>query len=118
MAEELGVPMRLSALTREDMEEAVARGQGESDSRSFLKLQLERAGVGIEVAQERIEGREGRGQLTFHQTRSGKQNRTSHGNYPQWISILQLGPAANFTGHARRDPLFKAPAPSRMVGGQ
>ena len=27
------------------------------------------------------------------------------------------GPAANFTGHARRDPLFKAPAPSRMVGG-
>ena len=49
MAEELGVPMRLSALTREDMEAAVARGQGDEDSRSFLKLQLERAGVGIEV---------------------------------------------------------------------
>ncbi len=28
-----------------------------------------------------------------------------------------LGPAENFTGHARRDPLFTAPAPSRMVGG-
>ena len=55
MAEELGVPMRLSALTREDMEAAVARGQGDEDSRSFLKLQLERAGVGIEVEKERIE---------------------------------------------------------------
>lgn len=28
-----------------------------------------------------------------------------------------LGDAANFTGHARRDPLFSNPAPSRMVGG-
>ena len=28
-----------------------------------------------------------------------------------------LGPEANFTGHARRDPLFTNPAPSRMVGG-
>lgn len=28
-----------------------------------------------------------------------------------------LGPGANFTGHARRDPLFTNPAPSRMVGG-
>lgn len=27
------------------------------------------------------------------------------------------GPEANFTGHARRDPLITAPAPSRMVGG-
>lgn len=55
MADELGVPMRLSALAREDMEAAVARGQGDEDSRSFLKLQLERAGVRIEVAKERIE---------------------------------------------------------------
>lgn len=29
-----------------------------------------------------------------------------------------IGPETNFTGHARRDPLFTAPAPSRMVGGQ
>jgi quercetin dioxygenase-like cupin family protein len=28
-----------------------------------------------------------------------------------------IGPAANFTGHARRDSLFTNPAPSRMVGG-
>ena len=28
-----------------------------------------------------------------------------------------LGPATNFTGHVRRDPLFKTPPPSRMVGG-
>lgn len=27
------------------------------------------------------------------------------------------GPATYFTGHARRDPLFTNPAPSRMVGG-
>jgi quercetin dioxygenase-like cupin family protein len=27
------------------------------------------------------------------------------------------GPAANFTGHVRRDTLFANPAPSRMVGG-
>jgi len=28
-----------------------------------------------------------------------------------------IGPKANFTGHARRDPLFTNPAPSKMVGG-
>ena len=28
-----------------------------------------------------------------------------------------IGPASNFTGHARRDPLFTAPAPSRLAGG-
>lgn len=54
MAEELGVPMRLSALAREDMEAAVERGQGDEDSRSFLKLQLERAGVAISVPPERV----------------------------------------------------------------
>ena len=37
------------------MEAAVARGQATRISRSFLKLQLERAGVGIEVEKERIE---------------------------------------------------------------
>lgn len=37
-------------------------------------------------------------------TRNGSQNSS-------------IGPEANFTGHARRDPLFKTPAPSRMVGG-
>ena len=28
-----------------------------------------------------------------------------------------LGPAANFTGHARRDPLYAAPAPASLVAG-
>lgn len=54
MAAELGVPMRLSEAAREDMEAVVARGEGEGDSRSFLKLQLERAGVEIRVPKERV----------------------------------------------------------------
>lgn len=37
---------------------------------------------------------------------------TRNGSQPS-----SVGPAANFTGHARRDPLFTNPAPSRMVGG-
>lgn len=28
-----------------------------------------------------------------------------------------IGPEVNFTGHARRDPLFTTPAPARMFGG-
>lgn len=28
-----------------------------------------------------------------------------------------LGPAENFTGHARRDPIYRAAAPSRLVAG-
>ncbi len=55
MAEELDVPMRLSRMTKEDMEAAVSRGQGDEDSRSFLKLQIERAGVQIELPKERID---------------------------------------------------------------
>lgn len=50
MAEELEVPVRLSSLTREDMRQTVEeRGMSEWDSRAFLQLQLERAGVEIEV---------------------------------------------------------------------
>jgi 3-hydroxyisobutyrate dehydrogenase len=55
MADELGVDMRLSKATSEDMEAVVARGEGDGDSRSFLKLQLERAGVEIDVPEDRIE---------------------------------------------------------------
>jgi 3-hydroxyisobutyrate dehydrogenase len=51
---ELGVPMRLANLTREEMTEALGRGWGEQDSRSFLKLQLERAGVSIAVDPDRL----------------------------------------------------------------
>ncbi|MBL8589264.1 MAG: NAD(P)-dependent oxidoreductase [Methylobacteriaceae bacterium] len=54
MADELGVPMRLAQATREDMEAVVARGEGEGDSRSFMQIQIERAGVKIGVPRERI----------------------------------------------------------------
>ena len=47
--------MRLANLTLEEMTEALARGFGEQDSRSFLKLQLERAGVTIAVDPERLQ---------------------------------------------------------------
>jgi 3-hydroxyisobutyrate dehydrogenase len=54
MARELSVPIRLADLTLQEMTEALQRGFGEQDSRAFLKLQLERAGVQIAVDPERI----------------------------------------------------------------
>jgi len=55
LGRELGVPMRLASLTMDEMTEALGRGFGEQDSRAFLKLQLERAGVNIAVDPERLE---------------------------------------------------------------
>jgi 3-hydroxyisobutyrate dehydrogenase len=55
LARELGVPMRLGNMTLEEMTEGMARGWGEQDSRAFLKLQLERAGVEMGVDPERIQ---------------------------------------------------------------
>ena len=55
MAKELGVPMRLANLTLEEMTEALARGFGEQDSRAYMKLQLERAGVSVAVDPERLQ---------------------------------------------------------------
>jgi 3-hydroxyisobutyrate dehydrogenase len=55
LARDLGVPMRIAGLTLAEMSEALGRGWGENDSRSFLKLQLERAGVAIAVEQARID---------------------------------------------------------------
>jgi 3-hydroxyisobutyrate dehydrogenase len=55
LAKELGVPMRLANLTLEEMTEAITAGFGEQDSRSFLKLQLQRAGVEIAVDAERLQ---------------------------------------------------------------
>lgn len=52
---ELGVPMRMAGLTLAEMTEAMAKGMGELDSRAFLQLQLQRAGVKIEVPQDRID---------------------------------------------------------------
>jgi 3-hydroxyisobutyrate dehydrogenase len=55
LAKELGVPMRLANMTMEEMTEALGRGYGEWDSRSFLQLQLQRAGVTIAVDADRLQ---------------------------------------------------------------
>ncbi|MEV7136374.1 NAD(P)-dependent oxidoreductase [Arthrobacter sp. NPDC093128] len=55
LAEELGVPMRLANLTLEEMAEGLGRGFGGEDRSSFLKLQLERAGVSIAVDPARLQ---------------------------------------------------------------
>ena len=49
LAAELGVPLRFGNLVREEMTEAMGRGYGDRDVRSFLTLQLERSGVKIAV---------------------------------------------------------------------
>ena len=54
MARETGVPMRIAGLVHAEMTEALTRGFGERDSRAFLQLQLERAGVELAVDPERI----------------------------------------------------------------
>lgn len=54
MARELYVPMRIGALTLAEMTEAVSRGMGDQDSRAYLQLQLERAGVEIAVDADRL----------------------------------------------------------------
>ncbi|HSV83273.1 MAG TPA: NAD(P)-dependent oxidoreductase [Ramlibacter sp.] len=55
LAKELGIPMRLSNMTLEEMTEALARGMGEQDSRAYMQLQLERAGVAIAVDPQRLQ---------------------------------------------------------------
>jgi len=54
LARELGVPMRMASLTHAEMTEGMNRGWGNLDSRSFLMLQKERAGVEIKVPAEAI----------------------------------------------------------------
>ena len=54
LGREMGVPMRIANLTLEEMTEAVNRGWGGSDSRSSMKLQLERSGVEIAVDPDRL----------------------------------------------------------------
>ena len=49
MGRDAGVPMRLLGLTQAEMREALNRGWGDLDSRSFLRLQQERAGLTIGV---------------------------------------------------------------------
>jgi len=55
LGREVGVPMRLSNLTLEEMTEAMNRGWGERDSRVSMLLQEERAGVKIAIDAERLQ---------------------------------------------------------------
>jgi 3-hydroxyisobutyrate dehydrogenase len=52
---EMGVPMRVCNLVREEMTEALNRGWAERDSRVSMLLQEERAGVEIKVPLEEIQ---------------------------------------------------------------
>jgi 3-hydroxyisobutyrate dehydrogenase len=55
LGREVGVPMRLCYLTHAEMTEALNRGWGAKDSRVFMQLQNERAGVTIAVDPERVQ---------------------------------------------------------------
>jgi len=55
MGRDAGVPMRLIGLTQAEMREALNRGWGKLDSRSFMRLQQERAGLEIEVPREQVD---------------------------------------------------------------
>lgn len=54
LGRELGVPMRLANAALADMTEALNRGWDKRDSRSPMILQIERAGVKIEVDKQRL----------------------------------------------------------------
>jgi 3-hydroxyisobutyrate dehydrogenase len=55
LGRELGVPMRIGALTHAEMTEAMNRGWAARDSRVPMLLQEERAGVDIKVAADKIQ---------------------------------------------------------------
>jgi hypothetical protein len=48
------VPMRMTNMAQQEMREALNRGWGHRDSRAFLLLQLERAGVEINETREAV----------------------------------------------------------------
>ncbi|HEX4894047.1 MAG TPA: NAD(P)-dependent oxidoreductase, partial [Hyphomicrobiaceae bacterium] len=54
LGREVGVPMRLANMALAEMTEAMNRGWGNRDSRSPMLIQIERAGVKIEVDREKI----------------------------------------------------------------
>jgi 3-hydroxyisobutyrate dehydrogenase len=49
LGRELNIPLRIATLVREELTEALNRGWAERDSRIFMLLQEERAGVNIDV---------------------------------------------------------------------
>jgi 3-hydroxyisobutyrate dehydrogenase len=56
LAHECGVPMPMAEQAMHDFTAALERGWGEQDSRSPMRLQLERAGVEIEESAEAVRG--------------------------------------------------------------
>ena len=55
LARELGLPMRLANLTFDEMTEARHRGWDALDSRSCMRLQIERAGVDVTVDRDELD---------------------------------------------------------------
>ncbi len=55
MARDAGVPARMIDLTRAEMTEALNRGWGHRDSRAFMLLQQERAGILIDVDKDKVD---------------------------------------------------------------
>ncbi|MEQ9126288.1 MAG: NAD(P)-dependent oxidoreductase, partial [Alphaproteobacteria bacterium] len=55
MARDVGVPCRMIDMTRAEMTDALNRGWGHRDSRSFMLLQQERAGILIDVPKEDVD---------------------------------------------------------------
>ena len=54
LGRDVEVPMRLTNLAQQEMREALNRGWGHRDSRAFLLLQLERAGIEIEESPDDV----------------------------------------------------------------
>jgi 3-hydroxyisobutyrate dehydrogenase-like beta-hydroxyacid dehydrogenase len=55
LGRELNVPLRIAALVHEELTEALNRGWAERDSRIFMLLQEERAGVNIAVSRDEVQ---------------------------------------------------------------
>ncbi|MFZ2508201.1 MAG: NAD(P)-dependent oxidoreductase, partial [Steroidobacteraceae bacterium] len=55
LGRELNVPLRIASLVHEELTEALNRGWAERDSRIFMLLQEERAGVNIAVPADKIQ---------------------------------------------------------------
>ena len=55
LGRELNVPLRIAALVHEELTEALNRGWAERDSRIFMLLQEERAGVNIAVPTDEVQ---------------------------------------------------------------
>jgi 3-hydroxyisobutyrate dehydrogenase-like beta-hydroxyacid dehydrogenase len=54
LGRDMEVPMRMTNMAQQEMREALNRGWGHRDSRAFLLLQLERAGVEINETREAV----------------------------------------------------------------